>query len=278
MILIDYISDILSDFKDLTPQERLNYWLTNTPKDVIERCIHDYQEIKVDYRRYALNNVFPKNKHKPARIAFVIETIKENVNSVIDTIRSKYGLYLADFQVIIYHGLGNAAGEATNFRGKPTIFFGVEKVVELDWDTKEKILNLIVHEYAHLIHETLQKDGLERKTPHEQDVFRLYIEGFATYMEEIYDGREKTEWYRICLEKEADLKHECLKRLKSGISCKEFYGDWWKVLGISDTGYYLGYRFIQHLLEHHGLVEIASFDYQEVEEKLYYFLKYKAER
>jgi len=278
MIVIDYISDLLTEYGDLTAQERLNYWLTHNKKDVIERCIHDYQQINVDYRKYAIENVFSKKKHKPDRILYVVKTIKKNINEVVDKVRSAYGLYLDDIQIIIYHGLANAAGEATNFRGKPTIFFGVEKVVDLGWDNEEKILNLIVHEYAHLIHESLQKDGLERVDPHEKDVYRLYVEGFATYMEDIYAGREKSEWFQECLEKEDDLKSECFKRMTTGISCKEFFGDWWKVLGLSDTGYFLGYRFIKQLLNRFGLVEIGRFDYHEVEEQLYYFLKFRSGR
>jgi len=260
----------------LTPNEKWNYWLTHNDKSIVERCIDAYARVSVDYRKYALERVFANKKHHIDRIKFVIETLKNKINGVIDKVREAYGLYIEDFQVIIYHGLANSAGEATTFNGKPTIFFGVEKVVELDWDSEEKILNLIVHEYAHLIHESLQKDGLERNEARQRDVFRLYVEGFATYMEDIYDGRKKTNWYKLCMEREDELKQECYKRITLGISCKEFYGDWWKVLGISDAGYFLGYRFIQHLNEKFGLVEIASFEYGEVEEQIYYFLKYKS--
>ncbi len=278
MKLRDLITDYIKDYEGLKPQEKLNYWTTYNDREIVERCIDDYMRTGIDYRKYAMENIFGHKKQKIERMLYVTNTIKKHIGEVIDKIREAFGLYLDDFQVIIYHGLGNSAGEATKIKGKPTILFGVEKVVSLGWDNEEKILNLIVHEYAHLIHESLQKSGLEREDPIESDVFRIYVEGFATYMEDVYHGRENTDWYQKCEERKEDLKSECLNRFKRGISCRDFYGDWWEVFGISDTGYYLGYQFIKYLLKEYGLVEIASFEYNEVQEKLYYFLRFKPGR
>ena len=55
--------------------------------------------------------------------------------------------------VVLYLGLCNAAGWVTFLGGKKVVLLGVEKVLELNWDSEEKLKALLYHEIGHIWHE-----------------------------------------------------------------------------------------------------------------------------
>ena len=56
-------------------------------------------------------------------------------------------------------------------------------------------------------------------------------------------------------------KREFLRRLESGESVQDFFGDWCSFEGHSDVGYFLGCRFVMFMLKKHTLKEIANMNY-----------------
>jgi len=84
--------------------------------------------------------------------------------------------------LVIYIGLGNGAGWATDYAGSPAILFGLENIAALNWDDQMSLQSLAAHELGHLVHqarlskeEWLALDESEQAAGH----FRLYAEGFA---------------------------------------------------------------------------------------------------
>ena len=55
--------------------------------------------------------------------------------------------------VVLYLGLCNAAGRVTFLGGKKVVLLGVEKILELNWDSEEKLKALLYHEIGHIWHE-----------------------------------------------------------------------------------------------------------------------------
>jgi len=74
------------------------------------------------------------------------------------------------------------------------------------------------------------------------------------------------------LEKELKLKYvEALKDKEKGT--RDFYGDWFKVLGISDVGYFLGAKLIGELSKRYVIEDIAAMDFVNIEKEVLRFLE-----
>ena len=58
-----------------------------------------------------------------------------------------------DVLIILYLGLCNGAGWATRIGEQRVILLGVEKILELNWDTETRLKGLIYHELGHVWHE-----------------------------------------------------------------------------------------------------------------------------
>ena len=72
------------------------------------------------------------------------------------------------------------------------------------------------------------------------------------------------------------MKKLFLERLiHEEIGVQQFFGDWFKVLGVQDTGYFLGAKMMEGLSHHYTIEEIANLDLAEIELKVLSFLKAK---
>ncbi|MDA3932041.1 MAG: DUF2268 domain-containing putative Zn-dependent protease [Tenericutes bacterium] len=263
-------------FQDKNPLNQYNYWLNYMKQftEIKRKCIEDYLFNKYDPKEIALEKVFiysklefEKMKVASKKIEQICKALENKKNNIID-------VSTMPIVVIIYHGLGNAAGWATKYKGNPAIMLGVEKIVELGWDDKNSLQNLIYHEYAHLIHEYLRNTDLEPfNDNYKVWINRVYIEGFATYLESILSGTtRRNDWLKKCEEKASLLKEEILYRLSHQLSCQEFFGDWHKVYGLSDTGYFLGFQYIKSLSKFYDIKYIAKMSIMQIEEGLMKFL------
>lgn len=265
---------------DKNASQLMNDWCVAMEdyKDIRELCIKDYQESNIDWKEVAVSKVFNITKNNTVRLDLCYKKLLEIFSELEVKLSSIFGETNFNVEFIIYHGLGNAAGWAENLGEKFIILLGVEKIVELDWDTRDKLLDLIVHEYAHVIHEIVREDTL---LPYEEDkfrreVFHMYMEGFATYCENFANGRINStkEWYNKCVENEPKLKSIFLNQLydkeKSNMS---FFGDWDKVLGLAETGYFMGAKVIEKLIENYSLIEIMKLDYESIEKAVLSYLK-----
>lgn len=264
MIVTDLFSEYRTSFTELDSKEhKLEYWYNYMERDIEirDKCIDDYVTEGYDWKKIAEQKVFVYDDKDLARMHLLPENILEickdiNLNSILVTQDE-------DISVVIYHGIGNGAGWATTHKNKPSILLGVEKIVELGWENKITLTNLIAHEYAHLLHNSFRHDiTFQIDSDYKRYIFKLYYEGFATYYENFFFGREKSdlEWYKKCVTNYEDIKKEYLVRLENNpISCLDFYGDWYKIFGISDTGYFLGSKLIEFLLENFKIEIIMCF-------------------
>ena len=59
-----------------------------------------------------------------------------------------------ELDLILCLGLCNGAGWATTLEGREAVLVGIEKVLELGWQTEDKMQALIFHEIGHIWHKT----------------------------------------------------------------------------------------------------------------------------
>ncbi|MBU1019988.1 MAG: hypothetical protein KJ847_02135 [Firmicutes bacterium] len=231
-------------------------------------CIDDYIKQGYDWRKVAFDRVFNYNFEFVSRMNSTSKVLENIVISMQNKLNDFFKLDRDDTVIIIYHGLGNAAGWVTAFKGRPAIYLGLEKIVELDWDNQSKLEDLISHEYGHLVHMELRGTLSPYFDFKRKMIFRMYTEGVATYCESIFNGREKStpEWYNKCLQLESELKIEFMTRLNNETSNSEdFFGDWNPVLGINEAGYFLGLQIIKRLLRKMSIIEVMRLDYEYIE-------------
>ena len=174
-----------------------------------------------------------------------------------------------DVDIILYLGLCSGAGWATDINGKRCVLLGIEKIVELGWQNIDTLSALIYHELGHIWHFILNKeleDSDSIVTTREKAIAQLYEEGIAMLVEQIlmdkgeYYHQYDKNWLGWCEKNEAMLAKEYLRRIIENDSVQDFFGDWCSFMGHSDTGYFLGCRFIRHMLESYSLKEIATMD------------------
>ncbi len=179
-----------------------------------------------------------------------------------------------DIQIILYLGLCNGAGWATTLDGKPAVLLGIEKIMELDWGGEAELQNLIYHEIGHIWHFQTRTVPMPPPEPETRALMQLYTEGMAMVCEQIlcqdpdYFHQDTDGWLDWCLQNEAALKTEYLRRVQAGESIQDFFGDWCSYDGHSDVGYFLGCRFIRFLLRDHALPELADLPYEALLPKL----------
>ena len=162
--------------------------------------------------------------------------------------------------------------------GRPAVLLGVEKILELNWQSEQDIKGLLFHELGHLWHQ--QRHDLSRNTEdvRQRAVLQLYREGVAMVCEQILCGDEtffhqnKDGWLDWCTENFPVIRADFLRRLVNGERVQDYFGDWCSFRGHSDVGYFLGCMFIKHLRLAYDLQEIAALPYDTLERELFRFL------
>lgn len=168
-----------------------------------------------------------------------------------------------ELDIILYLGLCNGAGWATSLDNKNVILLGIEKIIELNWYDEKSMRGLIFHEIGHIWHNTYGK-MLPYAASNERQIQQLYQEGVAMVCEQILSRddmhfhQDENGWLAWCQKHEKELKKEYLNRIHALQSTQDFFGDWCKFQGYSDTGYYLGCQFIKYLEKKYKLVQIAN--------------------
>jgi hypothetical protein len=284
--IIDTFKDFKSCFEGnlkLSVQEKIDLWKTsyiNKYPELEQKLINDYESMGINWREYAEKNVFTRTEKDFNKMLAAYE----NIISTLDVINKKASDMLNmdfDINIVLYSGLLNSAGWVDKYQGKRAILYGIDKIAELNWHDQDKIEPLLAHELCHVIHFELRgEDSLTEdveNTKYNQGIWNLYEEGFAQYFENVLTGKEidsrGEEWVNECSEKEVELKREYLKALNNTeIGTREFFGDWFKVLGISDAGYYLGSKFIEGLHDQYNIYDIAGLSFEEIRSKVNDFL------
>ena len=89
-----------------------------------------------------------------------------------------------DADLVLYLGLCNGAGWVTTVSGKTTILFGIEKIMELNWQDPGSMTGLIYHELGHVYqaqYGVLNRDGGSLE---DQFLWQLFTEGIAMVFEQ----------------------------------------------------------------------------------------------
>jgi uncharacterized protein YjaZ len=284
--VIDTFIDFKEIFKDklnFSIDDKIKLWeedyMVNYPK-LLAKCKDDYTNDGYQWDKIAREIVFSKTKDDFKKM---IEAYN-NIRNVIEDINKKsYELFNLDLDIniVLYSGLCNSAGWVDEYDGKRAILYGIEKIAELNWHKVDDIKSLLAHELCHVIHfEIRGKNNIidDPKSNYEEGIWRLYTEGFAQFYQIKLTQQENDprgiEWIKSCNENINQLKKLYIKALHNKEKgTNDFYGDWWKVIGISDTGYYLGQEFIKLLSKKYSLQKVSTLKFNEIEKELLNFLR-----
>lgn len=185
-----------------------------------------------------------------------------------------------DVDIILYLGLCNGAGWATEYRGRKAVFLGIEKIMELNWCGIDDIYGLIYHELGHVYQG--QYGTLKRTFDNHADTFlwQLFTEGIAMYFEQTLIGdpgyyhQDKNGWKQWCDDHLEEIKADFNRDLKTiSYANQRYFGDWVEYNGRSDVGYYLGCQFIHDILSMYDFDEIIGFDIDMVKQLFKQFIQ-----
>ena len=185
-----------------------------------------------------------------------------------------------DADLILYLGLCSGAGWVTPVRGRQSVLFGIEKILELDWYGPDPMTGLIFHELGHVYQGQYGVLHRQTKTPRERFLWQLFTEGIAMVFEQEIAGDRQTfhqydsGWRQWCGEHIAlirDSFHEDLDSMTP--ENQRYFGDWVRFHGRGDTGYYLGACFVRFLMETEDFDRLIQWDLPAVQEGFERFMQ-----
>lgn len=285
------IIDTFKDFK-LCFENKLNLPIDKKIKLWEEVYISKYPELERKCKEYYESNGYSWRKIAKEKVFNNTKTdfnkmIKahKNILEIMDVINSKvekiFNVKL-DINIVLYAGLCNSAGWVDTYGNKRAILYGIDKIAELNWYTMNELESLLSHELCHVVHfETRGEDTLPNnisRNKYNEGIWYLYEEGFAQFfqyklMEKEFDSRG-AEWFKNCKINEKQLKGLYLEALYDDEKgTMDFFGDWFKVLDISDAGYFLGAQLIKGLYSKCGIEHIARLEFPEIENEVMKFIR-----
>lgn len=159
-----------------------------------------------------------------------------------------------DIDIVLYLGLCNGAGWVTTINNTDTILLGIEKILELGWYSTASMYGLVYHELGHVYHNQYGHFHQTSDDIEKQFVWQLFTEGIAMYFEQLliddpdFYHQDTNGWKNWCdthfVQLLTDFNHDISMTTRY---TQRYFGDWSDYFGHSDTGYYLGCRFIHFL-------------------------------
>lgn len=285
------IINTFEDFKkcfannlDLSTEEKIKLleecYISKYP-ELEHRCKSDYEDNGYHWRDIAENMVFNRTKDDFSKMIIAYENILEIMTGINEKAAPVFNVDL-DINIVLYCGLLNSAGWVDEYNGKRAILYGIDKIAELGWHTMDKLKPLLSHELCHVVHfelrgeDTLPSDIEENK--YNEGIWRIYTEGFAQFFQQKLLNKEADsrgiEWEGICGLNEDRLKKLYLEALNdSEKGTNDFFGDWFQVLGLNDTGYFLGKQMIKRLKNNYNFVDIAKLSFPSIEKEVMDYLE-----
>ena len=230
---------------------------------------YDFNSQMLPVLTQVINN---RDALKQARDAFTATTtdIEKRFRQVLKT--------TLEVDIIFYLGLCNGAGWATTLDGRNAILLGVEKIIELDWHNRKNMEGLIYHELGHILHNVKGFVPCEPLEPPAKSIWQLYSEGIAMYCEQLLCGdfgayhQNTDDWLDWCVSNKKEVLGEYKKRVRSGESVQDFFGDWEQWRGRSNLGYFLGCEFVKSLARRYDLNRLLNLNLFEIEQEFDKFI------
>jgi hypothetical protein len=208
-----------------------------------------------------INAVYENSNLDILHDSFSVVTSNLNENII-----SKFGKEL-NVDIVLYLGLCNGAGWVTKINGSNTVLLGIEKILELNWFDLKSMYGLVYHELGHVYQK--QYGFLEQESDDNKRnfVWQLFTEGIATYFEQALVGdfsyyhQDTNGWKKWCednfTEILIDFNHDLPTMTRFN---QRYFGDWCNYKGKGDVGYYLGTRFVHHLIKIYTFNKMISFN------------------
>lgn len=283
--VIDTFKDFKACFEDnlnISVEEKIDLWgncYINKYPELETKCKRDYEDNGYSWRDIACNMVFNRTKDDFDKMLAAYANIKNSLQDINKKVIQVFNIE-PSLYIVLYCGLCNSAGWVDTYGGKRAILYGIDKIAELNWHTIEKIRPLIAHELCHVVHFEIRGEdeltGIDANN-YNNGIWRIYEEGFAQYYQQKLTGDKVDsrgiEWYKDCTLNKHKLKtlyFEALQNKQEGT--KSFFGDWYKVINISDAGYFLGAELIKELNEIYNIGQIAKLSFNEIENAVIRFL------
>lgn len=283
--IIDTFKHFIACFEDnlnISVDKKIDLWencyINNYPELGI-KCKSDYENNGYSWKSIASNMVFNRTKDDYDKMLQAYMNIINSIQDISITVKQIFS-FEPNIYMVLYCGLCNSAGWVDKYNGKRAILYGIEKIAELNWHNIENIKPLIAHELCHVIHFDIRgvDKFIDMDNNYINGIWRIYVEGFAQYYQhkltnEKNDSRG-SEWLQSCIDNKNQLKDLYLKALYSNNNeIKHFYGDWFKVINISDAGYFLGAELFKELAEMYSMEQVAKLNYNDIEDAVIHFLK-----
>lgn len=228
-------------------------------------CIHGGFSWEKDYLP-VLESVFRDTKKREE----TIRSFSRVTQGLDEKIVSRFG-QTVDVAIVLYLGLCNGAGWVTPVNGNISILLGIEKIMELNWCDEQAMTGLIVHELGHVYQ--AQYGILHRQTDPGSDHFlwQLFTEGVAMVFEQeivgdpAYYHQDRDGWKAWCDSHAAYIRQSFRNDLTTMTPQNQrYFGDWVRLDGHGDTGYYLGTRFVRYLMRFSTFDRIIGYDIEAV--------------
>ncbi len=269
------IIDTYEQIEPYFPQQEFSMFKWEQYAEHISRALVDL--VKEDIKDYCFEkDILPVVKNALAsheKQLIIHNNFAEISQNLSQRIQDAFGVQL-EVDLILYLGLCNGAGWATELDGRPVVLFGMEKIIELAWDDKKDMIGLVYHELGHIWHRQVRNRETILENQRDKALWQLYSEGVAMFFEQKLCGdmdfyhQDTESWLNWCIANRRSLFVEYYTRLVSDRSVRDFFGDWNAFQGKTDVGYYLGCELVKSFQKELSLNAIANLELSVVEERL----------
>lgn len=240
--------------KNMPLEAQIDGWSKSLAEfpELLQKQIDAYAMDGVSWRTAACEHVFPFLEERLPAMRAANRLLPTVLPEVTKRAQSVLGCDM-NIRFVIYVGIGCGAGWATRYENHPAVLFGLENIAECGWTNTDCLSGLTAHEIGHLAHATWRESAglVDGSGPW----WTLYSEGFAQCCEQRILGRESWHmnggtapgWLAACRANESHLARLYLQAVEEARPIHLFFGSWYQVEGLAQTGYYLGREILRGL-------------------------------